>query len=445
MSDIFVMWCSNILMGISVLTASYAYAMVFRSKMKSRLLAMLLFFAAELTVEMLIRSTLSTYAIWFTFLCDFLFFVGLRVFYRGKWWHHAIAVVIMDLTSLITESASILLLMRIMSIDYFGESLQNSPKLMIGSVIANITLALALVIEIAIFKLITEKTSLKYLLLYIIVPVYQLILVAIYYRSVPDFSQDVAIMGVLFVFFSIFIDMFMVHTVDNLIGKRNVEKELSRLYEQRQMELAYYESAQAYVEHMSVIRHEFNNRLQTAYSLLKQKGENKDIKELLDGTNTEILETKWDYYCDNAIVNSVLLVKKGLAEQKQIQMDISATLRETIGIEKIDLCSVFCNLLDNAIEACEKLENTAEKKISIKVCEKSGYLVIKSVNPLTGERKNSKGRHKKGNLPETTKPNKQEHGYGTKLIQQIVKKYEGDFRIEEEDGLFTVIIMMRIS
>lgn len=433
---------SYILLGVSVLLASYAYMTVFQSKLKNRLLTMLFFFLSEFLIELTLRYVLKNYTAGYTFLCDFLFYIGLRIFYKGKRRYHLLAVVVMDLTSLVTEVCGMLLVTTFATVTY-DEFAQYTPTFIMGAVFCNMFLAMMIMMELAVFKMMTRRASLRYLVLYIMIPVYQLILLAVYYRSVIELSEETTIWGLLILVFGILIDMFMVHTIDTMLEKISVEKELSRLYEQRQLELAYYESTQTYIDQMSIIRHEFNNRLQTVYSLVRNHGDDTDITELLDDTNQELMNTRLECYCENAVVNSVLFVKEKLAEQNGIRMDISAAISEQIEIAKIDLCSVFCNLLDNAIEACQKLDSTAEKIIQVKVCEKAGYLVLRIENPIQASIKPHRKNTDEGIELVTTKPDKRVHGYGTKLVQQIAREYDGDFRVEEGEGSFTVILTMR--
>lgn len=431
-----------VLLAISVFLASYAYMMVFQGKMKSRILTMFLFFASELIIELFLRYVWKNYSVAFSFLCDVLFYLGLRILYQGKRRYHLLAVIIMDLTSTLAEVGGILIVMNFTSINY-DEFAQYTPTFFVCAIFCNTFLAMLIMIELTIFKAFTKRVNFRYLILYILVPIYQLILLVVYYQNIIELSAKVMWWGLLMLIFGILIDIFMVHTVDTMLEKITVEKELSRLYEQRQMEFAYYESTQTYLDRMSVIRHEFNNRIQTIYSILSQNGISPDSSELLDATNSEIINTKLDCYCENVVLNSVLFCKKSLAEQKGIQMDVSVAVSEQIEIAKIDLCSMFCNLLDNAIEACEKLDGTEEHVIQIKAYEKAGYLVVRVENPIDRSVEMKMKKRNQGVVFETTKADEQNHGYGIRLIQQIVREYDGDFRVEKTENSFAVMLTVR--
>ena len=104
--------------------------------------------------------------------------------------------------------------------------------------------------------------------------------------------------------------------------------------------------------------------------------------------------------------------------------------------EVYDLCTLFSNILNNAIEACEKLDD-ADKLIKIVVDFNRDRLYIKGSNII----KNSVELDKDGN-PVSTKQDKNNHGYGCKNIRTVVRKYEGEIEFFVNDGIFVVEIIL---
>ena len=74
------------------------------------------------------------------------------------------------------------------------------------------------------------------------------------------------------------------------------------------------------------------------------------------------------------------------------------------------------NALDNALEACENIENPY---INVKAVRTRNFTTISVVNPVLVQR------HIRGNLISTTKKDKVSHGYGLKIIQELAGKYHG--------------------
>ena len=110
-------------------------------------------------------------------------------------------------------------------------------------------------------------------------------------------------------------------------------------------------------------------------------------------------------------------------------------------ITDTDITSLFCNLLDNSIEAAE---HSPDSFIEISVCkrEKTPFIVISIIN---SSRKNPFD-EQNGKLA-TTKSNKHEHGFGIKSIRKIVAKYQGDMQMyyNQESLTFHTVITLKQS
>lgn len=98
-----------------------------------------------------------------------------------------------------------------------------------------------------------------------------------------------------------------------------------------------------------------------------------------------------------------------------------------------DLVVLFGNLLDNAIEACMKVESKY-RRVDVKIGTQNELLFIQIDNSI-GEPPIQKGR----NLV-TTKNEKMRHGYGLKSVENIVKKYDGTFSYYIEEKHFSIVI-----
>lgn len=103
-------------------------------------------------------------------------------------------------------------------------------------------------------------------------------------------------------------------------------------------------------------------------------------------------------------------------------------------IDRMDLCVVIGNLLDNAIEGVQKVEG--ERIIRLKFLQQGNFLNIIVVNTYSGEIAIADG------APQTTKDNKIAHGYGLKSIRTILKKYDGHLEIATKDDKFIASVLI---
>ena len=162
----------------------------------------------------------------------------------------------------------------------------------------------------------------------------------------------------------------------------------------------------------------------------------KDISQYIHELEDDILEAKGDFSTGNSYLDGILAEEFGIAQQKGINIVFAGVFPEE-GIKIKDITTVFMNLIDNAIEACEKVSGKREILISSKINGNRVYLVFS--NPFEHKIKSFNGKL------ETTKKNKSFHGYGMTNVARVVKKYEydGAFFTKQEDNIFTASVNMK--
>lgn len=106
------------------------------------------------------------------------------------------------------------------------------------------------------------------------------------------------------------------------------------------------------------------------------------------------------------------------------------------GIDPLDLCVIFGNALDNAIECVAGLEDPDHRLIQMAVFEKAGFIHIRFENII------EKQPDMQEDLPVTTKGDTDYHGYGLKSIRYLVEKYQGVFSIQTNQNWFKLKIML---
>ena len=104
-------------------------------------------------------------------------------------------------------------------------------------------------------------------------------------------------------------------------------------------------------------------------------------------------------------------------------------------VDAFDLCVIFSNLLSNAVEAAEQVEEGRERKISIS-CGSFRERICIRVSNTCRISETSKRRHG------TTKSDFRNHGFGLLNIRNTVGKSNGEFTIREENGIFTAEIVL---
>jgi sensor histidine kinase regulating citrate/malate metabolism len=124
-----------------------------------------------------------------------------------------------------------------------------------------------------------------------------------------------------------------------------------------------------------------------------------------------------------------------LAEKEKIDFTVGGQITDKLGLEMFDITTLVGNILQNAVEAAKK---TTAPKIRMELIEhkKEIFIVVKnSVCRAAGLQKD---------FLTTSKPDKEEHGFGLKNIAETVEKYQGeyymDFLTEKGENLFQISI-----
>lgn len=183
------------------------------------------------------------------------------------------------------------------------------------------------------------------------------------------------------------------------------------------------------------------NRIQTHdmkhhLLILREYGQEKQWDSLMSYLNElsdDILVQKKTVWTQVGILDTLLEQKKTKAESKGIEVRVQADRIVGLPFSDMEICTLFSNLLDNAIEDCEKIEDD-RRWVAIQITRKSGMLYLTISNSIK-----DRPAEQEGKLI-TNKQNHQLHGYGIKSVQKIVRKYEGDFSYQIRESEFIVTI-----
>lgn len=199
------------------------------------------------------------------------------------------------------------------------------------------------------------------------------------------------------------------------IQKQNYEQQISSqskhideiLIMQKQIKKFKHDSS----HHFTVLKGYFlNNQNQDGVAYIDKINNDLALSEIIDTGNTAF--------------DTIISTKKVLAESKNIKFDLQIQIPEKLLVDAVDLCVIFGNSLDNAIEACDKLEN--HKMINISVIYDDGQLICKITNTALS------------NITtlQTTKPDKENHGFGLENIKQSLSKYNHILKIDQTQTEF---------
>lgn len=243
-------------------------------------------------------------------------------------------------------------------------------------------------------------------------------------------------------FLTIFSDILLYRILVENFKNYELKEELSTVKHRNMLELEYYEKMKKSINETRKINHDIANVLSSVQILIDSGSESSkttaqntvnEMKELL-------LKNKVDNYCQNELVNLIIINKK--SEIDRLGLDFSANLQipEDIAVKNIDLCRIFTNLLDNAIEACADCDNKEECFIVISSKIKDNRLYIKCENyydkPIE--------RDKKGRLV-SSKASHAHKGLGIEILKETAYEYSGSLNYVYEENIFSILIYLELK
>lgn len=217
-----------------------------------------------------------------------------------------------------------------------------------------------------------------------------------------------------------------------LLKNKIIQRENRYLISRDNMNEKIYLEMQEANEKNKELVHDIKNYL----SILSQYEKEKDwekLHEYLAELTHEITMNDIPIWTGNKVLDFLLYQKKVEAENSGINFQIQTVLFSELPFTTSEICSLFGNLLDNAIEACNRMSET-EKWIEFKMSKKENLLFIKVSNSTKGVL------HVEGDHWISSKENKNLHGYGMKCVKRIVDKYEGEFDYQKDMKNFRIYL-----
>jgi len=206
------------------------------------------------------------------------------------------------------------------------------------------------------------------------------------------------------------------------------------LAEKNAAERKYYDEMTEKYNETRMIRHDMKNHL-TAVAMLIDDGKIEDARKYLDDISSEMDKARPPVNTGSLVLDSLLFRKSSDMAKKKIRLN-TEFFADFSGnkISEYDLCSIFGNILDNAIEACEKL-SPAKRYVNLKVKRQLDMICIICENPYTEINEDLS----------TQKADKAYHGFGLKRVRKAAKSYSGDVNIRSNDGIFSISVLLNLS
>ena len=211
--------------------------------------------------------------------------------------------------------------------------------------------------------------------------------------------------------------------------------EYSRQMEQKlQMQKQHYEELTAKMDEISRMRHDMRHHMRALMSYAQQGKYQELMKYLQEYASVMTEEEKVVCYCRNMAVDAVIHFYAGELRQRGISFEYDMMLPQNIGITDTDLCKIYGNLLENAVDAVKELSPESHPYVKVLTKIKNKKLLIEISNPYSNEIQ------RKENGFYSTKH--EGFGIGTASVTEVVQRIGGYVAFSTEEGIFKVNIFL---
>ncbi len=188
-----------------------------------------------------------------------------------------------------------------------------------------------------------------------------------------------------------------------------------------------------------ILRHDMKYHLAVLSKLLAEDNR-AELEEYLDTVTDRLAPTEPRAYCGNGVVNVLLASYAERCEKLDIAFDVAVYLPGELPIPNYELCIVLGNLLENAVEACQRLQGG--RRIELMIKPLGQQLVIKAANSFHSAGAAAETGGAKNALPASTK---KDGGLGLRSVRAVAEKHRGELMIDRDGELFTAYVTAQLQ
>lgn len=231
----------------------------------------------------------------------------------------------------------------------------------------------------------------------------------------------------------VLMNIFMYYLINDIIEREVSLKEREAEYAQFKNQVDIYNTMRESLERQKERAHEFKNHILCVDALAKEK-KYKELEKYVSDINDALYMDRNAIDTNNVIVNTILNEKYNEMMDKGIVFVFRINDLSSITIEDEDLVVILSNLLDNAIEACQKCEG--KRTIKMKFMTENDIVILSVKNTFVGT-----CRIENDKIATTKKSRIEEHGIGIRNIKNAIKKYGGTYSIKSNEDEFYFAIV----
>lgn len=236
-----------------------------------------------------------------------------------------------------------------------------------------------------------------------------------------------------------------------------LSRELRELHEERNRSVILGQQLESMEEHLRetervyagvrTMKHDMKNQIAVITELMDHSQARAELQNYLEQMNNTLSALDFPCRTGNAAVDTLVGIKYHEMRERipdALFQHEELLIPTGLKISSMDLSLILGNALDNAIEACQRMNERAGKAVEppwirVSTMMKESYFFLEIANSFDGELRYSAGRE----FPETEKEDSSLHGIGLQSIQSAARKYHGGVDWKAEEKVFTLTVMLK--
>jgi len=343
----------------------------------------------------------------------------------------------------VVELLTALLMSISLSISIF-EITENTGLYIVGSILSKLMMLFIIKMILKFTHKKVNSVANKYWIYMLTIPIVSIyiILTIVHTNTMTGSNQVTSFWSAVAALYINIVSFFL---FDIILRKVEENSEYQFANQQLSMQQEHYHNI---IEGHTVTRglwHDMKNNLIAIHTFL----DHNDVESAIGAVehmNEELRDTAKAIHSGNMVVDALINNKLNYAKIKDIDFKMEFDIPNVLKINSLDLCMILGNALDNAIEACTRIQDSTVKKlIEIKLVYRQSSLIISLTNPYdTSTIYRNKGKFLSSKHKLQILPNNQWHGYGLFNMEKAVHIHSGNMIISTENSRFSLNIIIPI-
>lgn len=203
-----------------------------------------------------------------------------------------------------------------------------------------------------------------------------------------------------------------------------------------EMELRYFSIYKDSQTELRKYRHDMKNHLLCLHTLCEEENY-PEIKRFVQNLTDGWQDLNPFYHVGNDIADAIINGKSYLAKEHGIMFDISGSFHSGLSLSALEICTIFSNAIDNAIEGNLRIDDKSKRYINIEIKQTDNFFVVSFENPLSAPVEVSNN-----TLIPSTK-NATDHGFGLLNIKNTAEKNGGYIELDTEKPFILTVVIPR--